>query len=110
MPDDTKPRVMGWGAQEDVTVMASLESIAEAGGHETRWSSEDPRLLEQRLEIVILRRVAPAGEESLACYANVEADHGYYIHTGFYKPYDRIGEGDDWPSGWQWVRTPFFGG
>jgi len=75
-------------------------------GVDYSWKNTDPRhSINKHSAIVIVREGPPVGEAP-TCMAMVETNHGYYIHTGFDKPYHRVGEGDDWPEDWKWTWAP----
>jgi len=71
------------------------------------WRDSDPRHdINKRATIVIVRPRAPGIERRESSVAFVDTKHGYYIHTEFEDPYDRVSADDDWPEGWQWTWAP----
>jgi len=71
------------------------------------WKNTDPRIaIYKRADIIIVRPKTPGFDRPQATMATVETGHGYYIHTDFEEPYDRVGEGDDWATDWLWTFAP----
>jgi len=69
------------------------------------WSSEDPRFTVYKRAGIIILRHSDKGQLTRTGYGHVETHQGYSIVTDF-DDYKVIGEGDDWPRDWYWIRAP----
>ncbi len=68
------------------------------------WKNTDPRHDVPKYATIVILRPSLSGRLESGM-ANVETDHGYYIHTSF-ENHPSVSENDKWDPIWYWTFAP----